>query len=187
MTFSPAPKPTPRPKKVRKPLPRSWLKRGTKAIPRRNEKRIARKNVAYRKVIASDFHKKLRYDAYLRSGGLCECAECVKIRKVMTTAYVRGIGETDTLAALAHYPRTWPADRVKLAFTEIPVWLTRKGGEPWQRFRSKDGELHHNSYALFGDENPDELRLVRFVWKECHRRIEAEHHTRRRYLKGATR
>ena len=159
-----------------KPLrAKKWLARGTKPIPARNEARIRRKAKAYAKVIASDFHKRLRYDAYLRSGGLCECAECREIRGTSLAAFAGG-------AAIV---LDWSAERIALAFAEIPVWLTKKGGEPWRRFRSTDGEVHHTSYHLFGEENPAELELVQWTWDGCHHRIEAEHHTRRRFLRGS--
>ncbi len=158
-------------KKPRKPLKRSPLKRSTKPLPKRNEKRIARKYAHYRKVIASPFHKQLRYQAYRRSGGYCECPVCVDARRV---AVVRMAIDRTMVTG----------QKVELAFTEIPVWFERKGGEPWQRFRSTEGELHHRDYSRFGDENPDELNHVLWVWRDCHKRIEAEHGTRRRFLSG---
>lgn len=150
--------------KPRKPL--------RKVNPQRQAKRLQ----AYRKVMASDFHKQLRYAAFLRSGGLCECERCVAIRKRNTTAF--GIPEG---AWIKPAGGMWASDEVT-AHSEIPVWFTKRGGEPWQRFRSKDGDTHHTSYKHFGDENPDELRLVQWVWRDCHKRIESEHNTRRRYL-----
>lgn len=144
--------------------PRGQLRRKT-ALAKRNVQRAARRLRKYKAVLASDFHKKLRYDASLRSGGLCECEQCVGMRDGLRVLFV----DIGTPA----YEKAW---------TDIPVWFTKRGKEPWQRFRSKDGELHHVSYAKLGQENPDELRLVRWVWKSCHARIEAEHGTRRRYL-----
>jgi hypothetical protein len=169
----------PKPEKVLKPrkylpkptrsLKRSWLKRGTKQIPQRNEKRIARKYASYRKVLASDFHKLLRLRAWARSGGLCECDLCRDIRSLtMSKAAVMA-----------------DAGELQRAHTEVPVWFTNKGGDSWKRFRSTDGELHHRSYKYFGDENDAELGQVLWVWKSCHQRIEAEHGTRRRFLKGS--
>lgn len=182
MTFSPVPKNTGRldadekmaarvqriidRRKHRKPLKRSALPRNRKPIKQRNEKRIAKKAASYRKVIASDFHKRLRYAAYLRSGGACECTQCVAIRAGRT----RLVGD---------------AEDVQGAYGRIPVWFTKSGAEPHKRFRSDAGEIHHMSYKFFGDENLDELALVRWVWKSCHQRIESEHGTRRRFLKGA--
>lgn len=202
VTFSPCPKPTSEPKvrlsfrdkyiariramspeerratferKPRKAIARkAYLPRATKPIPQRNEKRIARKNVSYRKVIASDFHKKLRYERFLLAGGLCECDRCVKIRK-MAPSYEEAI-----LAALAGYTR----EQIEAAFTPPPVWFTRKGGEPWRRFRSDAGEVHHTSYRYFGKENPEELKVLRWTWDPHHKEIEAEFGTRRRFLKG---
>lgn len=194
MRFTPAPKPE-RAEKVRKPLRPSFsavtpaqlahikaVRDAAKAraiakarakprvartpVKQRNERAIARRHANYRSVIASDFNKQLRYKTFVRSGGLCECDECVAIR-------------TDPSERLVMFP-----ERIALAFAEIPVWFTKKGGEPWRRFRSNDGELHHLNYKYFGDENPDELRFVRWVWTSCHQRIEAEHGTRRRYLSG---
>lgn len=153
------------------PLKRSAIGRGNAASLRRtplrkaNPKRMARRAKQYRQVLASDFHKRLRYAAFLRSRGLCECDACKETRSLPERRNV-GIGHGDS-------------DR---SFYPIPIWFTKRGAEPWQRFRSTDGEIHHVSYAMMGDENPDELRLVRWVWKTCHERIEAEHGTRRRYL-----
>lgn len=152
-------------------------------VKERNEKRIARKAASYRKVIASDFHRRLRYLAWERSHGTCECAECVKIRKMMMTAYVRGFGEHDPVKAFALYPTTWTKERVALAFAEIPIWFVKGGGAAWRRFRSDRGETHHTGYRLFGEENEAELELVQFTWDVCHQRIEAEHGSRRRFLK----
>lgn len=134
-------------------------------VKERNEKRIARKAANYRKVIASAFHKELRYVAYLRSHGYCECELCREIRN----------GE---------HSGTMPpnGDEIALAYTYIPCWFTKKGGKDFQRFRSKDGELHHLNYKYFGDENWEELDYVLFVRKSCHQRIESERGTRRRFL-----
>lgn len=159
----------------RTPLKRGTPLRTTKGLTRSsgplrktkmralNATRQAKRAKQYRTVIASDFHKRLRYAAFERSGGLCECAQCKDIRQ--GTAIHAG-----------------PVVEVAQAFVPIPCWFTVRGKKPWQRFRSNDGELHHTSYRLYGDENPDELRLVQWVWKDCHRRIEAEHGTRRRFL-----
>ncbi len=152
-----------------KPLKRTALKPRTKKIPERNEQRIAKRHAAYRKVIASDFHKMLRYTSYVRSGGFCECKVCVEWRKVAATAETVRTSETSTLG---------------IALTPIPVWFTKSGGPAYKRFRSTSGELHHDSYRYFGQENPEELHDVLWVWKSCHRRIEAQYGTRRRWLKG---
>jgi hypothetical protein len=144
-------------------------------VKARNEKRIARKAKAYRTVIASDFHKALRYAAYQRSGGLCECEQCVGHRR-----------------AKQPFPGlVWWADaEIALAYTEIPCWFVQGGGEPFRRFRSTEGELHHAGkkgrapYSLFGEENPAELELVQWVHTSCHQRLEREHSTRRRFLTG---
>lgn len=156
----------------RKPLARGafWKTRSGQmlrrtALRKRNVERLARRAKEYRAVMASDFHKQLRYAAYLRSGGLCECKRCVELRSPTYQA-MTAEGWNEQLHAE----------------TLIPVWFTAKGSEPWQRFRSTDGDTHHTSYKYFGQENPDELRLVQWVWKDCHKRIEAEHGTRRRYL-----
>lgn len=146
-------------------------------VKARNELRIARKAKAYRTVIASDFHKRLRYEAWERSKGLCECNECVTIRKATTKMYL----------GLAPFINTlhWSITRVEFAYTEIPVWFVRGGMmEPWRRFRSREGETHHTGYRLFGLEDPAEIELVLWVWKACHQRIEAKHSTRRRFLTG---
>ena len=148
------------------------LKRRT-ALAKRNVQRAAKRTKVYRTVIASDFHKQLRYTAFLRSGGLCECESCALIRR--QTGEDRRLHRPDTLYAPA---------LVEMAFASIPVWFTKRGAEPWQRFRSTDGELHHTSYRHFGAENLDELRLVQWVWRDCHQRIEAEHGTRRTFLRG---
>jgi hypothetical protein len=180
MSFTPAPKPEPREPKVRKWLPRptkpiarkTWLKHGMKPVPQFNHARIARKAKAYAAVIRSKFHKLLRYLAFQRSGGYCECEECVAVREGRFVP-------PHPLAILAN------AERIAQAFTVIPCWFTKGGSEPHLRFRSKDGELHHDSYKLFGEENLAELAFVQWTWKSCHQRIEGEHQTRRRFLKGA--
>ncbi len=170
-------------RKPRKPIARtSWLPRSAKPIPQRNEKRIARKAVGYRKVIASDFHKKLRYDAFLRSGGLCECERCAKIRRTIVPENVFTLSWGFPDQRFADTP--WTRGEVERAYTPIPVWFTKKGGEPWRRFRSTLGETHHTSYKFFGEENPAELEFVEWQWDSCHQRIEAEKGTRRRFLKG---
>ena len=175
MTFSPVPKPAPREQKPRKwlpratkPLKRSWLKHGTKPIPKMNRRATERRAVKYRKVLASAFHKELRYVAFTRSNGYCECDECRGLRSGFPV------------------DMTMPANQfaVDLAFAYIPCWFTKKGGADFQRFRSTSGELHHMSYRYFGQENWAELGFVRWVHKICHQRIEAEHHTRRRFLNG---
>ena len=161
--------------KNRKPIARkTYLPRATKPIPQRNERRIARKNVSYRKVISSDFHKKLRYDRFLMANGLCECDRCAKIRKIAVSY------EAAMDAVIAGYTR----DEIEAAFTPTPVWFTKKGGEPWRRFRSDAGEVHHDSYRYFGKENPLELQLIRWTWDAHHKEIEAEFGTRRRFLSG---
>lgn len=167
--FRPAPKPV-KVEKVRKylprsqkPLKRSWLKRGTKPIPAVNQKRMARRKKAYSKVIGSVFHKALRYLAYERSGGLCECERCVEVRR---------------------HAEQWDHRAREMAFAEIPIWFTKGGGKAHLRFRSDDGELHHTDYKYFGEKNPDEIHHVQWVWKDCHKRIEAEKGTRNRYLRG---
>jgi 5-methylcytosine-specific restriction endonuclease McrA len=68
MSFTPCPKPAPREKKPRKPLPRntkpiarfSWLKPSSKKIPERNEQKRARREKAYRKFIGSSVWKAIR-------------------------------------------------------------------------------------------------------------------------------
>lgn len=104
----------------------------------------------------------MRYAAFLRSGGLCECAPCVAIR----AGQVAGV----SLERIAH------------AFAEIPVWFVNGGGEAWKRFRSTAGELHHKSYKYFGQENPAELEVVSWTWGVCHGAIESQHPTRRTTL-----
>ncbi len=143
------------------------MARSTKPVPQFNKARITRKAKAYAAVLRSGFHKMLRYLAYQRSGGFCECEECVEIRSGARAA----LGERS-------------AERITLAFAEIPCWFTKGGSEPHLRFRSTDGELHHTSYKFFGDENPAEIAFVQFTWKSCHQRIESEHGTRRRFLQG---
>lgn len=171
------PKPAPAPPKIRKylprsqkPLKRSWLKRGTKPIPAVNQKRMARRKASYAKVLRSDFHKRLRYTAWSRSGGLCECEQCADIRRNLLTS--------------RSFARTPTVEEVGTAFMQIPIWFTKAGKEAHQRFRTTDGECHHDSYRYYGQENPEELHYVRFVWKNCHKRIEAEKGTRNRYLRG---
>lgn len=145
----------------------------------RNEKRIARKAKAYRTVLASDFHKRLRYEAFLRSRGYCECEQCVGWRKRNTVDWVVFPDEVakPTWGTVEWYER-------ELAHSTIPVWFTNKGGESHRRFRSTDGELHHRDYAMFATENPAEIEHVLWVHKVCHQRLEAKHSTRRRFLTG---
>lgn len=162
-----APKPPPREPKPPKRLKRSWLKRGTKPLPKVNRVRQERKRASYAKVLRSDFHKRLRYLAYERSRGFCECAECVRERR----------------SAYKIVPPGWKL--FGIARMKIPVWFTQTGTMPHQRFRSTEGELHHDSYHLFGKENPEELALVRWVWKSCHRRIEAATGKRHHFLAGS--
>lgn len=163
-------------RRQRKPLNRSWLTRGTTPLRSRtpiakvNRARQAKRRAAYAKVLRSDFHKRLRYQAWERSRGRCECEDCVLIRG-NTTHRLYGEIISD--------------ERRRAAWAEIPVWFATRGGEPWRRFRCDEGETHHLTYQFFGQENPVELQHVRFVWINCHRRIEAENHTRRTYLRGA--
>ena len=164
------PKPDPTEKR-----PRQWLRRSARAIqrspirpsmkeiPKANRKRIERKAKAYAAVIRSDFHKRLRYAAAEWACGLCQCDRCREVRR---------------------HAEQWDHHARETAFTEIPVYFTATGGAAYKRFRSNDGELHHDSYKFFGDENPAEIQHVRWVWKSCHQRIESEHGTRRRFLKG---
>lgn len=140
-----------------------------KPVRQRNEARIKRKAASYRKVIASDFHKALRWFAYERSEARCECEQCVAIR--------RGVVVFGDLIV--------NGERIAQAWAEIPIWFTKRGGQLHRRFRSTDGELHHDSYKFFSEENPAELQHVRWVWKSCHQRIEAQHGTRRRFLRGS--
>lgn len=142
---------------------RAWRERSRQ--PRVNAARSAKKRQAYAAVLRSAFHRQLRYLAWERAGGLCECAACVAIRRGTVTALT-------------------PAERMA-AWTPIPVWFVAGGGEPWQRFRSVDGQLHHEGYRYFGEENPAELSVVRWMWQACHARIETGHKTRRRYLLAA--
>ena len=79
---------------------------------------------------------------------------------------------------------TEDAEAITLAHRQINVWFTTGGGSVSARFRSTEGELHHDSYRYFSKENPEELHHVRWVHKSCHQRIEAEHGTRRRFLSG---
>lgn len=169
--------------KPRKAIARkAYLPRATKPIPQRNERRIARKNVSYRKVISSDFHKKLRYDRFLLAGGLCECDRCAAIRKaiVVENEFTLSWGFPDQKFA----DTKWTRGEVHAAFTPTPVWFTKRGGEPWRRFRSDAGEVHHDSYHYFGKENPEELKVVRWTWDAHHKEIEAKFGTRRRFLAG---
>lgn len=169
----------------RKPLSRKafWqTKKGTGlrrvAMKQRNEARIAKRAKQYRTVLASDFHKQLRYRAWERAGGLCECARCVEIRKRNAVAF--GVEEG---AWIKPAGGMWASDEVT-AHSVIPVWFTKRGGEPYKRFRSTEGEIHHTTYKYLGKENPDELRFVKWMRKTCHQRIEAEHNTRRLWLVG---
>ena len=187
MTFQPVPKPAARSESEKRvdALTKAWKRKDrwrAKAIakakgkPRpkvreRNEARIKRKAKAYRAVIASDFHKRLRYLAWERSGGYCECDECVMWRG--------RIGRSDPYEVTNE-----ERDDAVAALTPFLCWFVNGGGAPHRRFRSNDAELHHDNYRLFGEENLAELAHVRLTWKAHHRRIEAEHSTRRRFLTG---
>lgn len=150
----------------------AWSPRSTKPIPKVNVRATKRRNLNYRTVIGSDFHRQIRYAAFLRSGGRCECSACTALRAPDSMLVVWGSGSS---------ARAQIREERDRAVTPIPVWFTKGGGEPWRRFRSRDGELHHDSYKFFGDENPAELEVVRWVWKSCHQRIEAERGSARRY------
>lgn len=119
--------------------------------------------------LRSDFHKQLRSWAYTLSNGRCECDECRMWR--LTWDERKPWRVTDAAA-------------ISKAFSVIPIWFVQRGGAAYKRFRSTEGELHHDSYKYFGDENPAELAHVRWVWKDCHKRIEAEKGTRNRYVRG---
>lgn len=156
---------------------RAWRDRSRKPLPQVNRAKEQRRKLNYNAVIRSDFHKKLRYDAYLRAGGFCECDRCVKVREVAA-------GWDGSIEAMAEALRKFPRAQVDAALTPTPVWFTKKGTEPWRRFRSDAGEVHHDSYKYFGDENPAELEVVRWTWDAHHQEIEATFGTRRRFLTG---
>lgn len=151
-------------------------------VKERNEVRIARRAKAYAAVIRSAFHKLLRYLAFQRSGGLCECEECAEIRTAIEpeNRFTLSWGFADQPFA----DTRWTRGEVARAFMPIPCWFVKGGGVPHLRFRSTEGELHHDSYKYFGEENLAELEVVRFTWTSCHQRIEAEHSTRRNFLRG---
>jgi hypothetical protein len=101
------PKPAPRAPKTQKWLPRATkpitrtpLKRGTKALPRVNKARAARKLKAYSAHLRSKYWRELRRKAYGRDGGLCQCPPCIEGRKN---------GEA-------------------FAFEPIAIWFDTKGG-----------------------------------------------------------
>lgn len=161
------PKPAKREPKARKPLKRTALKRSTKPIAKRNERRIARKAKAYGKLIRSDFNLWLRYAAWNRSNGYCECEQCVAHRKAYGLAW-------------------WAKEDAERAQAKPAVWFTKGGTLPYKRFRSTAGQLHHlpRGYSLTERESPEAINYVRWMHTACHQRIEAEHGTRRRFLKG---
>lgn len=194
VTFSPAPKPLGRldqdaklaakverlrqRKRQRKPLKaKAWMKRGTKPLQSRapiakvNRARQAKRYAAYRKMIASPFNKQLRVRAFERSGGLCECEDCTLIRG----------NKTGRL-----YGAMIADERRRMAWTPVPAWFVAGGAEPWRRFRSTAGQLHHLRYSRAEREDPEALQDVQWTWTACHYRIEAEHSTRRNYLRGKT-
>ena len=88
--MTPIPKPIASPRKVRRYLMRStkpiqrrtWLKRSAKPIPQRNVKRQARRLKEYRKHLGSPYWFAMRYAAFKRDGGLCQCPDCIEYRKV---------------------------------------------------------------------------------------------------------
>lgn len=112
--FNPAPKPPPRPPKPvkwlrnttplprsTKPIARSALKSSRRPIPQRNERRRRRRLRKYSAHLRSAYWKKLRREAYLRDGGLCQCRRCIAYR--------------------LERPDDYEA-------TRIPIWFDKKGG-----------------------------------------------------------
>ena len=60
---------------------RSWLKRSLKPIPQVNVARLARRVKVYQAHMASVYWFALRYAAFKRDGGLCQCPDCITFRK----------------------------------------------------------------------------------------------------------
>jgi hypothetical protein len=151
---------------------RAWHQRSRKALVRhvplrdRNPERIARKRKAYAARLRKSDWKLLKYLAYQRSNGLCECETC---------AYARKLGERFARRA------TTRAEYVQYEASQIPVavWFVKGGGAIHLRMRG--GSLHHVTYARFGSER---LEDVRFMHVAHHAAVEREHGTRRRYLAG---
>ncbi len=79
MTFTPAPKPAPREKKPRKPLPRptkpiarySWLAQSTKPIRQLNPEAKARRDKAFRKFLGSALWKRIRMATFEANDFAC--------------------------------------------------------------------------------------------------------------------
>ena len=118
--------------------------------------------MAYAKRLRSTDWKELRYAAYLRSGGFCECAPCVRWRQ-----------ECPPLLAA----ELWQARNE--ALTPVDVWFVKSGKSPATRFRG--GSVHHLTYRRFGEER---LEDIQFMHKTHHAAIEASHGTRLRYLRS---
>jgi|SRR6185437_2245470 len=139
-----------------------------------NPRATKRRHERYTKLIRSDFNLRLRYAAWDRSNGLCECETC---------AYWRG---ADCLSLLSIVTDMAQEAEINAAFTPPAVWFTKGGTEPHKRFRSTEGQLHHlpRGYTLTERESPEAIKHVRWMWKGCHERIESALGTRRRFLKS---
>lgn len=156
------------------------MKRGTKRLAtrtpmkKRNEARIAKLAKLYAARLRRADWKLLRYQAWERSKGLCECEMCRETRKKAMRAYVENIGEVTHTAGL-------PIEQVDEAFAPVEIHFTSGGGAPHLRFRG--GSLHHLTYARLGSER---LEDVQFMHKHHHAAVEAQYGTRRRYLNGGS-
>jgi 5-methylcytosine-specific restriction endonuclease McrA len=71
------------------PKRKSWLKRGTKPIPTRNEARIAKRKKAYSSFLKSAVWKRIRKEAIERAGGQCEHLENLGITTPRVIGYAR--------------------------------------------------------------------------------------------------
>lgn len=152
------PKPPPREPKPPKRLKRSWLKRGTKPLPKVNRVRQERRKKAYGAHIRSAYWQDIRRRAYERDGGRCQCPICREVR-----GEIKGRMEFVT------------PDQIEEAVLPIAVWFDTRGG-----FHGFD--THHTTYARFGHEL---LSDVLTIIPAHHRKLEALTGKRRHFLAGS--
>lgn len=150
------------------PLKRSAIGRGKGPSLRRtplrkvNAERMARRRKAYAERLRKPDWKELRYQAWQRSGGLCECGECQKWRRS-----TRPASEMTADQLIAWHESVTP----------VEIWFVKSGKSPAERFRG--GSTHHLTYARLGHERIEDIQ---FCHKAHHDAIEAQHGYRRRYL-----
>jgi hypothetical protein len=62
-------------RKPRKPLKKSWIKRGTKELPKVNVRQQAKRKKVYAAALRSAHWKALKKQVYEEQGGLCICGQ----------------------------------------------------------------------------------------------------------------